>query len=531
VSQGGTYTCTVNNTSTCATASTPITVTVNSFPVTASANSANVCAGDPVQLNGSATSSGTVTVVQTFSNNTAYPIPDNNSTGVQSPITVSGINPTALSSGVVVSVNANITHTYDGDIELRLVAPSGQYAVLSNRRGGSGDNYTNTTFAMNGPMAITSGSPPYNGTFIPEGNFNSLTGNVNGVWKLHVIDRASVDVGTIQNWTLKINSQVPTSISYSWTSNPSGFNSTNQNPIANPAQTTTYTVSAVESTTGCAGTGSVTVNVANPNVSVSGSSTICAGNSTTLSASGASTYSWSPATGLSATTGSSVTASPTQTTTYSVIGMLNGCSDTTQITVTVNPVPTNVSALASPGSLCVGDILLLNGFGTDVTSWSWTGPDGFSSTQSAPSIINIQPVQAGNYTVTGSNACGSASAQVIVDVKPTPYALVNITYPNGHCAGSYALVCASDTSNGAYAPYTYHWDDNQTTSCINQLILANPLPLHGPSVTIVNSFGCASTNATLWSLPFGPVADSIQNPQTICQYRIHKQYVREALML
>lgn len=516
VSQGGTYTCTVNNSSTCATASNPITVTVNSFPVTASASTSNVCAGDPVQLNGSATSSGTVTVVQTFSNSTAYPIPDNNSTGVQSPITVSGINPATLSSGVVVSVNTNITHTYDGDIELRLVAPSGQYAVLSNRRGGSGDNYTNTTFAMNGPTAITNGNPPYNGTFIPEGNFNSLTGNVNGVWKLHVIDRASVDVGTIQNWTLKINSQVPTTISYNWTSNPSGFNSTNQSAIANPTQTTTYTVAAVESTTGCAGSGSVTVNVANPNVSVSGNNTICVGNSTSLSASGATTYSWSPATGLSATTGASVTASPTQTTTYSVIGMLNGCSDTTQFTVTVNPVPTNVSALASSGSLCVGDILFLNGIGTDVTSWSWTGPDGFSSTQSSPSIINIQPVQAGNYTVTGSNFCGSASAQVNVVVKPTPYALVNITYPNGHCAGSYAQVCASDTSNGAYAPYTYLWDNNETTSCINQIILANPLPLHGPSVTISNGLGCTSTNNTLWNLPFGPSADSVMNPQTIC---------------
>lgn len=344
-----------------------------------------------------------------------------------------------------------------------------------------------------------------------------MTGNVNGVWKLHVIDRASVDVGTIQNWTLKINSQVPTTISYNWTSNPSGFSSTNQNPIANPAQTTTYTVSAVESTTGCAGSGSVTVNVANPNVSVSGNNTICLGNSTSLSASGATTYSWSPATGLSATTGASVTAAPTQTTTYSVIGMLNGCSDTTQFTVTVNPVPTNVSALASPGSLCVGDILFLSGVGNDVTSWSWTGPDGFSSTQSAPSIINIQPVQAGNYTVTGSNACGSASAQVIVNVKPTPYALVSITYPNGHCAGSYAQVCASDTSNGAYAPYTYLWDNNQTTSCINQIILANPLPLHGPDVTIVNSFGCASTNATLWNLPL------VQWP---IQFRIHKQFVK-----
>ena len=517
VSQGGTYTCTVNNTSTCATASTPVTVTVNSFPVTASTSSANVCAGDPVQLNGSATSSGTVTVVQTFSNTTAYPIPDNNSTGVQSPITVSGINPTALSSGVVVSVNANITHTYDGDIELRLVAPSGQYAVLSNRRGGSGDNYTNSTFAMNGPMAITSGNPPYNGTFIPEGNFNSLTGNVNGVWKLHVIDRASVDVGTIQNWTLKINSQVPTSISYNWTSNPSGFNSTNQNPIANPTQTTTYTVSAVESTTGCAGSGSVTVNVANPNVSVSGSNTICEGTSTTLAANGATTYAWSPATGLSATTGSSVTASPTQTTTYTVIGMMNGCSDTTQFTVTVNPAPGTISATASSSPACIGDLVLLEAFNADVTSWSWTGPNNYSSTQSSNTILNIQPNQAGLYTVTGSNACGSSSAQVNIVVNPTPYSQVTLTYPNGHCAGSYANACASDTSNGAYAPYTYLWDNGQTTSCINQQILANPLPLQGPSVTITNSLGCTSTNIAVWNYPFGPSADSVQNPQTICQ--------------
>ncbi|MCD6069344.1 MAG: hypothetical protein K0S33_4170, partial [Bacteroidetes bacterium] len=93
---------------------------------------------------------------------------------------------------------------------------------------------------------------------------------------------------------------------------------------ANPASTTTYTVTGTDN--GCDGTGTSTVTVNLLPVVAVNSSTVCAGASGTLTATGATTYSWTPSTGLSATTGASVTANPAATTTYIVTGTQRGNS-------------------------------------------------------------------------------------------------------------------------------------------------------------------------------------------------------------
>jgi gliding motility-associated-like protein len=72
-------------------------------------------------------------------------------------------------------------------------------------------------------------------------------------------------------------------------------------------------------------------------LTVSQDVSILRGQSTTLTASspGSPSYTWSPAAGLNATTGSSVVASPSETTTYTVVADDGSCTASAQVTVTV----------------------------------------------------------------------------------------------------------------------------------------------------------------------------------------------------
>ncbi|MES2680049.1 MAG: T9SS type A sorting domain-containing protein [Bacteroidota bacterium] len=125
-------------------------------------------------------------------------------------------------------------------------------------------------------------------------------------------------------------------INYSWTG-PSGFSAGLQNPVIsqvsqNNAGVYTMTVSDVNSCTATA-TGSITI-YANPTINVSGTFTICAGETTNLTASGANVYNWTSSTA----TGSTVAFSPGSTTSYTVIGTntITGCKDNKIITVQVS---------------------------------------------------------------------------------------------------------------------------------------------------------------------------------------------------
>lgn len=272
VTTPGNYTVTATN-SNCVFTSTAVNVVVNSLNVTAGSTPSVICAGAQTQLSSSVSNAPQQGPVA-FTTNTPVSIVDYNSTTgatpVYSPLVVSGITPATLSSGAIVSAKINLTHTYDGDIEIWIKAPSGDSTLLSNRRGGSGDNFTNTIFSMSSATLISTGTAPFTNTYKPDGNLNALTGNINGTWKLIVIDRAAVDVGQILNWTLTVlNNET---YAYSWIATPAGFVSGIQNPVNSPAVTTTYTVTATSSATGCSGTATtvamvtpiITINSINP---------------------------------------------------------------------------------------------------------------------------------------------------------------------------------------------------------------------------------------------------------------------------
>ncbi len=147
---------------------------------------------------------------QTFTNSTGGAIVDNSE--VCFPLIVSGL-PTVIDTNFGVSqVCVNLTHTYDGDIDIKLKAPDGTVIVLSNNNGGSGDNYTNTCFAMNGANGIiTSGAPPFTGSFIPNNDINGVNNNQdpNGTWYVCVADEVPSDQGNVISFSITFANNPP----------------------------------------------------------------------------------------------------------------------------------------------------------------------------------------------------------------------------------------------------------------------------------------------------------------------------------
>jgi lysyl endopeptidase len=92
-----------------------------------------------------------------------------------------------------VEVDVDISHTYIGDLEVDLIAPSGTAVRLHDRSGGSSSDIV-TTYAEPG------------GT-IPDGP-GSLSDLIDeqtaGTWTLRVRDNANQDTGTLNSWALRI---------------------------------------------------------------------------------------------------------------------------------------------------------------------------------------------------------------------------------------------------------------------------------------------------------------------------------------
>ena len=102
-------------------------------------------------------------------------------------------------------VNARFTlsHTYDSDLVIRLIGPGGRISTLVNRRGGSANNFTNTTLDDEAGTAISAGAAPFTGTYRPETTLTTFDGrNARGTWTLEVYDAAGQDIGTLTAFSL-----------------------------------------------------------------------------------------------------------------------------------------------------------------------------------------------------------------------------------------------------------------------------------------------------------------------------------------
>jgi gliding motility-associated-like protein len=211
---------------------------------------------------------------------------------------------------------------------------------------------------------------------------------------------------------------------YTW-SPATGLNTTSgANVNANPNTTTTYSVNST-SLLGCTSSTIVSVNVTPiPSLTLtSNPSTICSGSTTALAAFGSSTgtYAWSPSASLSSATGANVTASPVNSTTYTVIGS-NGinpvCSSSK--TIAVNVLPIIIVKTATTQAVCLGNSVILEAHGGNTYQWS----PSTGVTNVFDSITSAIPNASGIYTVTVSNN-GLCPRTGVVQVTILPLPSVN----------------------------------------------------------------------------------------------------------
>jgi len=132
---------------------------------------------------------------------------------VDFPLTPSGL-PTSTNTTTfgLERICINLTHTYDGDLTVSIVSPDGNVAILIANSGGGGDDMLNTCFQWDAPNSITTGTPPFSGSFKPLDEFGFLNNgqNPNGLWNLRINDNANNDVGDLVNWSITFSNNPAT---------------------------------------------------------------------------------------------------------------------------------------------------------------------------------------------------------------------------------------------------------------------------------------------------------------------------------
>ncbi|HLG02794.1 MAG TPA: PKD domain-containing protein [Bacteroidia bacterium] len=281
---------------------------------------------------------------------------------------------------------------------------------------------------------------------------------------------------------------------YTMTWNPGG-------PTVSPATTTLYTVTATDAN-GCVSDADSILVIVNPPLVISAISPpgICAGGTAGLSASasggdGNFTFNWSPLT--TPATGPNVSASPTVTTTYTVV-VTDGCGSTADsafITITVYPAPQPAFAL-SDSSGCAPFCVTFNNLTTNSIGCVWQFGDGGSDT--AYSSVAHCYSSMGTFdvalTVTDANGCtGTIGTAGLVIVFPTPTA--GFTFVPIDATVLDPEITFNDASlNGTQWSWNFGDGPPATTSTSQNPTFTYPLAgIFTVQQIVSNAFGCADT--------------------------------------
>jgi len=457
---------------------------------------------------GSCTASASVTV--TVSSGITASISPGNTTicpGMQTTLTASGGNNYSWSTGqTTVSINPAPTSTTTYSV----TASSGS---CSSSTGVTLTVSNNLVAGINGPTTIcTGGSATLTGT--GGGTYSWSTGQTSasisitptGTTTYSVLVSSGSCIGTA-SITVTVGGSISPVIAgnttlcggttsaltasggsnYSWST---GQSSATISITPLPGTTTNYSV--LVSSGSCTGTATISITTRLTLFTyISGNNIICQGDVSTLNATvsnpSSNSFSWN--TGATTAT---VFVSPSVTTTYTVIGFSGACSDTSPVTVTVQP---QASATVSPSTtICNGQSTTLSV--TSGTSYAW-------SNGAVTSATTVSPTNNTTYTVTVWNGACKNTGSVSVSVIPTP--TVAVSANSTICRGDIVTLNASGGTG-------YTWSNGANSSSTT----VSPSATTTYTVVTSGSGSCAGTGTVTVNVAAPPSA-VITGNNNVCQ--------------
>lgn len=387
---------------------------------------------------------------------------------------------------------------------------------------GSSGTYNNYLSATSGVSSVTvtpqTGAPTY------------IDYEVSGTGTCTGLSRDTIRVYTVPPMTVAINPANPTicnGTSVALTSTVSGgnppytysWNTGSTTSGLTVSSAATYTLTVRDNTSNCPAVAQpVTVNAAaSPAAPTAVGTTVCSGNTASLSATApGGTYQWfaSASGGTALATGDSFTTPVlTATTTYYVQTTVNGCTSTrTAVTVTVNPVP--AAPTVSGVSICAGGTANLTATAPGGTyQWFNVASDG-AVLSSGPSYTTPVLNSTTQYYVQSSNGtCAGPRTAVTVTVNSIP--------ANPTVVGT--TICSGNTANvSAIAPGgTYQWYDASSGGNFIGSGASYTTPILSSTTTYyaqttVNGCASAGRSAATVTVQATPAAPSVTSA-SICE--------------
>lgn len=368
-------------------------------------------------------------------------------------------------------------------------------SATANASGGTG----NLAYQWNG------GPASQNYTTISAGNYSVVVTDQNGcsdsaIVTVNNISGVNASAGNVTNLSC-FNSNNGTAVvnasggngpySYNWQPNVSVTDSVSGIPAGN------YQVTVVDAD-GCSST--VTLTVTQPQALILAAaatdSSLCTGQGTQLAAAANGgtpgyTYTWNPG----ALNGNLQNISPAATTTYTAyVTDTNGCSDSTAITISVDPVPVplfTADTVSGCAPLCVNFSDASTG---PVSYWNWDFGDGNVSSAQDPSHCYANP---GNYTVTLNTATAAGcTGTIVMNNFISVFAIPSAAFV---CSPQPATMINPEITftDGSSGAVTWNWSfgdlQNSYSSLQNPVFQYPDATCYSVVLTVTSANGCSDT--------------------------------------